>query len=206
MALPSSKTLPPLKLPSRPIPGPSSASARLGDASSPSSTATADHPALSSSSSSRSFRHSSAPSIPAPIRPNIDRARADSLLSLTEDQLSLLPRDKLVSTKRDIERFVSQASELLTVLLEEKDGLESDSKAYNGMIQVASLCLSFSPRPHSLTMFLGPGIHRAENKVALERSCSVSFHLGVYQDRRLALTRKKREHVRAQRGKMMFHL
>jgi hypothetical protein len=73
------------------------------------------------------------------VRPKIDRQRTDALLFLTEDQLSLLPMEKLASTRRDLERFVAQASDALTVLLEEKDGLESDSRAYNETIQVCTL-------------------------------------------------------------------
>ncbi|GAA5897656.1 hypothetical protein JCM5296_003748 [Sporobolomyces johnsonii] len=72
---------------------------------------------------------------PSAAPPTLDRKRADELLSLREDDLTLLSVAELRAIRDEMERISVEASGVLThaLLAREKEG--QDKEIYNGMIQ-----------------------------------------------------------------------
>lgn len=115
--------------PSRPSSAPPLAGSPLPFRSS--SPASTPYGALRASASRSRAAHSSSP---AP--PTFDRARADELVALAEEDLTLLGLDKLRAVSDELERISVDASGALThaLMMREKEG--QDKEVYNGMIQV----------------------------------------------------------------------
>lgn len=115
--------------PSRPSSAPPLAGSPLPFRSS--SPASTPYGALRASASRSRAAHSSSP---AP--PTFDRARADELVALAEEDLTLLGLDKLRAVSDELERISVEASGALThaLMMREKEG--QDKEVYNGMIQV----------------------------------------------------------------------
>ncbi|TNY24246.1 hypothetical protein DMC30DRAFT_387699 [Rhodotorula diobovata] len=114
--------------PSRPSSAPPLAGSPLPFRSS--SPASTPYGALRASASRSRAAHSSSP---AP--PTFDRARADELVALAEEDLTLLGLDKLRAVSDELERISVEASGALThaLMMREKEG--QDKEVYNGMIQ-----------------------------------------------------------------------
>ncbi|KAH9179761.1 hypothetical protein EDB89DRAFT_1923078 [Lactarius sanguifluus] len=67
-------------------------------------------------------------------KPQLDEHRIGELLSLTPDQLSLLPLASLEACLSDLRTQTQNTSALLTYLLQTKDALQQDSETYNRLI------------------------------------------------------------------------
>ncbi|KAM5534266.1 hypothetical protein V8D89_010876 [Ganoderma adspersum] len=67
-------------------------------------------------------------------RPELDEARVGELLSLSADQMSLLPTSTLEGYLVDMKSQTSKSSALLTYLLQTRDALQQDSETYNKLI------------------------------------------------------------------------
>lgn len=67
-------------------------------------------------------------------KPQLDEHRIGELLSLTPDQLSLLPLPSLEACLSDLRTQTQNTSALLTYLLQTKDALQQDSETYNRLI------------------------------------------------------------------------
>jgi len=67
-------------------------------------------------------------------KPELDAKKIDDLLKLDIDQLNLLPLTKLDKYLADLRRETTNASSLLTHLLQTRDALQQDSETYNRLI------------------------------------------------------------------------
>ncbi|KAI9000869.1 hypothetical protein BD414DRAFT_451607 [Trametes punicea] len=68
-------------------------------------------------------------------RPELDEAKVQELLSVSADQLSLLPLSTLESHLAEIKDQTEKTSSLLTYLLQMRDALQQDSETYNNLIR-----------------------------------------------------------------------
>lgn len=67
-------------------------------------------------------------------KPQLDGKKVEELLKLDTDQLTLLPLAKLERCLADIQTETTNASSLLTYLLQTRDALQQDSETYNKLI------------------------------------------------------------------------
>lgn len=130
-----SKPLPALHITTRPMSAPpvprNGAQPLNGRASS--NTSRAGTPVAGAPASGNSRRGAAAQLGLGP-KPQLDERRIGELLSLTPDQLSLLPLASLEAYLSDLRTQTQNMSALLTHLLQTKDALQQDSETYNRLI------------------------------------------------------------------------
>ncbi|KAH9943304.1 uncharacterized protein BXZ73DRAFT_40438 [Epithele typhae] len=67
-------------------------------------------------------------------RPDVDDQKIEQLLSLSPDQLSLMPLATLEGRLVEVKEQTAKSSALLTYLLQTRDALQQDSETYNKLI------------------------------------------------------------------------
>ncbi|KAI0650587.1 hypothetical protein C8Q79DRAFT_944323 [Trametes meyenii] len=67
-------------------------------------------------------------------RPEVDEVKANALLALSPDQMSLQPLSTLEAQLAEIKTQTAKTSGLLTYLLQMRDALQQDSETYNKLI------------------------------------------------------------------------
>ncbi|KAG9121390.1 hypothetical protein FRC07_002672 [Ceratobasidium sp. 392] len=67
-------------------------------------------------------------------KPQVDNKKIEESLSLTSDNLSLLPLAQLESHLATMRTLTTSTSTLLTHLLQQREALQQDSETYNGLI------------------------------------------------------------------------
>ncbi|GAA5905438.1 hypothetical protein JCM6882_003160 [Rhodosporidiobolus microsporus] len=110
----------------------SSSAPPLSGATLPFSSASASSLPGSRSSTPFADRERTRPGMSAPP---LDKARAEELIAIREEDLTLMPLDKLRAMGDELERISVEASGVLThaLMMREKEG--QDKEVYNGMIQ-----------------------------------------------------------------------
>jgi len=132
----NAKPLPPLQISTRPM------SAPPGPRGAPGSKPSSREHSLSRAGTPRSgtpqpssrMKASNVNQLRIGPRPQLDDKKIEELVNLEQDQLTLLPLSKLEQMLVDIRTETTNASSLLTYLLQTRDALEQDSETYNKLI------------------------------------------------------------------------